>query len=112
MPETVTSLDKRYTGDAVDITYNIRRCIHAEQCIHRLASVFKKTARPWIDANGAATKEIISVVAQCPSGALHALPKDGTPPEAPPERNVILLWKDGPLEVHGNLTIIGADPDI
>ena len=45
-------------------------------------------------------------------GALHALPKDGTPPEASPERNVVVLWKDGPLQFRGNLAISGASKDI
>ena len=104
--------DKRYAGETVDIAYNPKRCIHAEQCVHRLASVFKKDARPWIDANGAPAKDIISVVSLCPSGALHAQPKNGAVPEEPAQRNAVLLWKDGPLQCVGNLEIRGANFDI
>src|SRR5207244_2410033 len=103
MPHIGKNLDKHYVGEAVDVTYNLKRCIHAEQCIHHLASVFKKDAHPWIDANGASTQEIMSVVSLCPSGALHAELKDGTPAEEPPKRNTILPWKDGPLQFTGKL---------
>src|SRR5947207_15244065 len=97
LPYTGKNMDKHYAGDAIDIIYNPRRCIHAEQCIHHLESVFKKNVRPWIDINGASTTEIMGVIALCPSGALHAIPKDGTPAEEPSKENVISLWKDGLL---------------
>jgi len=112
MPYAGKNMGKRYISDAVDITYNLRRCIHAEQCIHHLESVFKKNTRPWIDINGASTTEIMGVIALCPSGALHAIPKDGTASEEPSRENVISLWEDGPLQFEGKLEIIGANIDI
>jgi CDGSH-type Zn-finger protein/uncharacterized Fe-S cluster protein YjdI len=112
MPYTGKNMDRRYVGDAVDITYNIKRCIHAEQCIHHLETVFKKDARPWIDVKGASAQEVMNVVLLCPSGALHAEPKDGTPPEEVAKRNTISLWKDGPLQFAGRLEIRGANIDI
>src|SRR3979411_1873970 len=104
MAYTGKDMDKRYIGESADITYSLKRCIHAEQCINHLDSVFRKNARPWIDAKGAPAQEIMAFVGLCPSGALHAEPKAGTAPEATPERNQILLWKDGPLQLRGNLS--------
>jgi CDGSH-type Zn-finger protein/uncharacterized Fe-S cluster protein YjdI len=106
------NMDRHYVGDAVDITYNFKRCIHAEQCIHHLESVFKKDGHPWIDSKGASAREVMQVVSLCPSGALHATPKDGTPPEEPANRNTISLWKDGPLQFAGRLEIHGTNIDI
>ncbi len=112
MPYTGQNMDKRYPGENADIRYSIKRCIHAEECILRLVSVFNKDARPWIDANGASTQEIMNVVARCPSGALHVQPKDGTLPETPAERNVVVLWRNGPLQFRGHRVIRGAGVDI
>jgi CDGSH-type Zn-finger protein/uncharacterized Fe-S cluster protein YjdI len=100
--------DRRYQGEAVDITYNLKRCIHAESCIHNLSAVFDSKRRPWIDANGAAADEVTRVVATCPSGALHTERKDGGVGEAPPARNTIRLWQHGPVQFHGDLEIVGA----
>lgn len=35
--------DRRYSGSEVDITYNVKRCIHAEYCVHPLS----KELYPW-----------------------------------------------------------------
>lgn len=100
--------DRRYAGEAVDITYSLKRCIHAESCIRNLSTVFDPKRRPWIDANGAAADEVTRVVATCPSGALHVERKDGGAAEAPPAQNTIRLWQHGPLQFHGDLEIVGA----
>jgi CDGSH-type Zn-finger protein/uncharacterized Fe-S cluster protein YjdI len=100
--------DRRYRGDDIDITYSLKRCIHAEQCVSQLASVWDKNKRPWINANGAATDEIATVVHLCPSGALHYERKDGGAEEAVPAENRIILWHNGPLQVAGNITLNGA----
>lgn len=107
MVEQYTGKDRRYAGDDVDITYSLKRCIHAEFCVKRLSAVFDKNARPWINANGASPDEMTSVVELCPSGALHYDRKDGVQ-EAIPEKNVIKIRHNGPLEVRGDLAIEGA----
>jgi CDGSH-type Zn-finger protein/uncharacterized Fe-S cluster protein YjdI len=105
-------MDRRYTGDALDITYNIRRCIHAEECIDRLSAVFDRDSRPWIHTNGAPADQIAEVVMTCPSGALHVHRKDGGTPELAPQENTVLLWEDGPLQFHGALSITGEQVDV
>jgi CDGSH-type Zn-finger protein/uncharacterized Fe-S cluster protein YjdI len=100
--------DRRYAGDAVDITYNVKRCIHAEICVHRLSQVFDAQKRPWIDANGESADRVVAVVGQCPSGALHTIRKDEGAAEPTPSENTITLWQDGPLQVRGNISISAA----
>ncbi len=59
-----------FTNGEVIVTYEPHRCIHAEACAKGLAEVFKTSVIPWIDLDGASTKEIIKQVKKCPSGAL------------------------------------------
>jgi CDGSH-type Zn-finger protein/uncharacterized Fe-S cluster protein YjdI len=104
--------DRKYSGDAVDIRYSLKRCIHAKECVTRLSSVFDLEKRPWIDANGASGDEVAQVLQLCPSGALHYERKDEGAAEAIPEENRIILWHNGPMQVKGNLSIQGANVDI
>jgi len=101
--------DRPYTGTNVDITYNLRRCIHAEHCIHGLAQVFDKNARPWINADGASVEDVAATIQDCPSGALHYWRKDGGAAEAIPEKNTVNVWRDGPLQFTGDLRLDGSE---
>ncbi|MBX3066910.1 MAG: CDGSH iron-sulfur domain-containing protein [Anaerolineae bacterium] len=109
---TGKAADRRYRGTAVDVTYSLRRCIHAEQCIHHLREVFDNEKRPWIQPENSAADEIARTVMLCPSGALHYERKDGGTEEATPAINTITLWRNGPLEVRGDLDIVGATVDV
>ena len=100
--------DRRYIGTDVDITYSLKRCIHAEFCVKHLAQVFDKNKRPWIDPNGSSAEEIAAVQLLCPSGALHYERKDGGSPEPLPETNTIIVWKDGPLQFTADLSLNGT----
>lgn len=104
--------DRRYAGDDVDITYSLKRCIHAKECVNHLSSVFDVDKRPWINADGASAEKVATVIEMCPSGALHYERKDGGSDEAIPNTNRIILWHDGPLQVVGNLSIQGATVNI
>jgi CDGSH-type Zn-finger protein/uncharacterized Fe-S cluster protein YjdI len=95
---TGQEMDRRYPGAEGDITYNIRRCIHAEHCVHRLGQVFDPKRRPWIDPNAAPPEQIKPVIPVCPSGATEPIPAG----------NTITLWANGPLQLYGNLQIEGA----
>ena len=105
------AMDRRYSGQAVDITYSLKRCIHAEQCVRHLNEVFAKNRRPWVNADGAEAVEVERVVPLCPSGALHFESKDGTV-ESVPEENVIRLGSNGPLYIRGDLNIVGGTVDV
>lgn len=105
-------MDRRYSGDQIDITYSLKRCIHAEECVNNLPAVFDRYGRPWINPNGAAPDETAGVIRLCPTGALHFERRDGGPPEVPPPENTILAWKDGPLQLKGQLTVTGAQVDL
>ncbi|MDX1462165.1 MAG: (4Fe-4S)-binding protein [Marinirhabdus sp.] len=59
-----------YTNGEITVRYQPRKCIHAETCAKGLSDVFRTTVLPWIDLDGADTKEVIAQVKKCPSGAL------------------------------------------
>ncbi len=111
-PYTGHAQDRRYTGENADITYNLKRCIHAEQCIKRLPGVFDKDKRPWIQPADESGDVLLNLVEHCPSGALHVIRKDGGAEEVTPAINRVTLWPNGPLEISGDLTLTGAAVDI
>lgn len=108
---TGTEMDRHYSGEDGDIAYNLKRCIHAKRCVLHLSQVFDPGKRPWIDPNAANKDEIHRFMPNCPSGALHFIPKDGAT-EPIPEENTVRLWADGPVQFHGDLRIEGATVDI
>jgi CDGSH-type Zn-finger protein/uncharacterized Fe-S cluster protein YjdI len=101
--------DRRYEGRDIDVTYNLKRCIHAAECVRRVPAVFDTGKRPWIQPDQAASDEIAAVILRCPSGALHYERKDGGAPEPTPDENTIQPEADGPLYLHGDLEIVFPD---
>jgi CDGSH-type Zn-finger protein/uncharacterized Fe-S cluster protein YjdI len=100
--------DRRYKGTDVDITYSLKRCIHAAECVNHLRSVWDKDKRPWINPDGAPVAEVAAVIELCPSGALHYERKDGGAAETAPSENRIILWRNGPIQIEGDLALQGA----
>jgi uncharacterized Fe-S cluster protein YjdI len=61
---------KEYSNGEVTIVWQSALCQHSANCVRGLPGVFNGKASPWINAQGATTKEIIAQVQKCPSGAL------------------------------------------
>lgn len=87
------------------MTYNVRRCIHAAECVRGLPAVFDTAKRPWIQPVNASGDAVAEVVMRCPTGALHFERKDGGTAEPVPAANRIIVMADGPLHVRGDVTI-------
>ncbi len=100
---------KHYRSETIEVTFDGGRCIHAAECIRGLPAVFDTDQRPWIQPSAAAAEEIAAVIARCPSGALHAVPRDGGPAEVPDAANTICVQADGPYYMRGNLRVVTAD---
>lgn len=64
------SVKKEYTNGEVTIVWQNTLCIHSGNCVRGLPGVFNLKVKPWINAAGATTEEMINQVKQCPSGAL------------------------------------------
>ncbi|MFV1988578.1 MAG: CDGSH iron-sulfur domain-containing protein [Gemmatimonadota bacterium] len=105
------SRGRTYEGPEADITFNARKCIHAEECVHGLPNVFDAEKRPWIDAAGASADEIAAAVANCPTGALTMMRHDGGAEKRADDNVSVTVAPDGPVYVRGDMTVgvPGAD---
>lgn len=98
-----------YKGEAVSVTYDKHRCIHAAECVRGLPSVFDPKARPWIQPDGATADEVAEVVTRCPTGALRFVRHDGADGEAAADENVLTVAADGPVYARGRIVLQGAE---
>ncbi|MEL7461438.1 MAG: CDGSH iron-sulfur domain-containing protein [Pseudomonadota bacterium] len=104
-----TSKPRTYSGDAIEITFDMARCIHARNCFLKLPDVFDPARRPSVDPNAASADEISAMVRTCPSGALTYKRRDGVADEAPPKLNRVAVLENGPLALQGDLSIGGEN---
>jgi len=104
----MTSKIHRYTSEAIDVTFDAKRCIHAAECVRGLPTVFDRDRRPWAQPGNAGADDVAKVVTRCPTGALHFERNDGGEAEPIAGENIITLVEDGPLYVRGNVEIRAA----
>ena len=64
-----------FTNGEITVTYEPKKCIHAEKCCKGLSEVFRDSIIPWIDLDGAASDKIVNQIRKCPSGALSFVRK-------------------------------------
>ena len=96
---------REYSSDGITITYDVKRCIHAAECVHGSPQVFDPERKPWIDAGKGAPSEIVQTVLKCPTGALHFERHDGGESEVAPDRSSASIAANGPLYLEGDLTL-------
>lgn len=98
-----------YSGDQIEVSYDVNRCIHARECVRGLPEVFDPDKRPWIDPDNADVDDLTGVIMTCPTGALQFDRRDGGPEESVPDTNGITVWPDGPLYLRGDIEIVTPD---
>lgn len=69
---TGTEVEKThsYTNGEVTVEWRPELCKHAARCATQLPQVFNPAAKPWVNMDGATSKEITEQVNRCPTGAL------------------------------------------
>ena len=67
---------KKYSGDKVDVYFNIDKCEHAGKCVHGNSEVFSVLRKPWILPDESTSEDLIRIIEKCPSGALKYRLKD------------------------------------
>lgn len=97
--------EKSYSSDSIEVRYDVKRCIHAAECVRGLPAVFDTAKRPWIQPDQAEADAIAEVIERCPTGALHYTRKDAGPAEAPDATNTLRVEPDGPVYARGDITI-------
>ena len=91
---------KEYSNGEVTVVWKPDLCIHSANCVRGLPAVFDTRKKPWINAAGASTEEIINQVKKCPSGALTTqMNKEQGGPSS--DKVKITLAKNGPILVNG-----------
>lgn len=98
---------KKYSGESIEISFDMKRCIHARNCFLKLPQVFDPSRRPWVDPDAASEEEIAAMIRTCPSGALTYRKLNGAAEEAAPGINRVSVLENGPNAFHGNLVVAG-----
>ncbi|CAL1518389.1 (4Fe-4S)-binding protein [Chitinophaga sp. MM2321] len=80
-------ITKKYTNGEVTIVWQPVMCIHSEMCFHGLPEVFNPNEKPWINATGSTTKQIVDQVNKCPSGALSYFMNSEKPADNPEQKD-------------------------
>lgn len=96
-----------YATDAITVTFDPTRCIHAAECIRTAPAVFDSRRLRWIKPELGDPELIVTAVHRCPTGALsYALP-NGKPEEA--DASSIRPARDGPLYLRGDIRVETED---
>jgi uncharacterized Fe-S cluster protein YjdI len=101
-----------YEGDAVTVTFDPGLCIHSENCVRGLPSVFDPSRKRWIRPDAAGADEVVAAVARCPTGALRARRAGQGSPAVSSTEVVVTVSSDGPLLLRGPLRIENAAGEI
>ena len=103
---------RKYRGRAIDVSYDVRRCIHASECVRGLPQTFNRQHVPWIEPDKSPPADVAEVIMRCPSGALRFERKDAGLPEPIPATNTLTLVPDGPLYVRGEIKVISPQGEM
>jgi CDGSH-type Zn-finger protein/uncharacterized Fe-S cluster protein YjdI len=98
-----------YQGSQADVHWDERLCIHVGECGRAPNDLFVGGRKPWCQPDRVNVDEIVDVVERCPSGALTYTRKDGGASETAQPENIVTVVYNGPLFVHGDLRIDGAE---
>lgn len=96
---------RSYESDDIVVEYDLKRCIHAAECVRGLPEVFDPDRTPWVDPDRAEADAIAPVIERCPTGALQYARKDGGDDERPDDRNVARVDPHGPVFVRGRIRV-------
>jgi CDGSH-type Zn-finger protein/uncharacterized Fe-S cluster protein YjdI len=96
---------KLYESDDITVSYDLKRCIHAGECVRGLPEVFDVNKKPWIQPDRARAEAIADVIEKCPTGALHYEMIKSERTEKPTSRNRIKLNADGPVYFFGDIEV-------
>jgi CDGSH-type Zn-finger protein/uncharacterized Fe-S cluster protein YjdI len=101
-----------YEGEDITVRYDVKRCIHAAECVKGLPRVFDPDRKPWVTPDGAAADDLAEVISRCPTGALHFQRKDGGSAEVATDANTVDIARDGPLYLRGDIHLAGSEGEL
>jgi uncharacterized Fe-S cluster protein YjdI len=108
-PEQERGPSRTYVGDAIEVLWEPRLCIHVRNCVSRLPQVFDPEVRPWVVVDAADADAVAAAIESCPTGALHYRRLDGGRQEQQPAETTVEPRPNGPLFVRGAVRIVDGD---
>ena len=102
-------MKKEYQKDDLTIVWKSDLCIHSAECIKRLPRVYNPNGRPWIKPENASVEDLKTQINACPSGALSYYMKNEEKAAMENTKAKIEVAINGPLLVHGDVTVKGKD---
>ena len=102
----------RYPGVDVTVSYDLKRCIHAAECVKGAPEVFNPDKKPWVDADQASADKVVEVIKKCPTGALTFTRHDGGAEEEAEASNSVHVDANGPLYLRGNITLKSSEGEV
>ena len=94
-----------YENEEINVSYDVKRCIHAAECVKGLPNVFDPDKKPWINPDNASAQDIAKTIEKCPTGALHYTLKKSDRSEKPSSKNRVKLTANGPVYFFGDLEV-------
>jgi CDGSH-type Zn-finger protein/uncharacterized Fe-S cluster protein YjdI len=95
-------------GQALDLSFDTRRCIHARFCVTGAPKVFLANVQgPWIFPDAMPVARVVEIAHACPSGAIHYRRTDGGPEEPLPPVNLVSVREAGPYAVRAPIVLQG-----
>ncbi|MQA97982.1 MAG: hypothetical protein GEV11_26470 [Streptosporangiales bacterium] len=110
-PERPRRKVKEYPGEAVTVTFEPGRCLHAAECVRGLPAVFDTKRRPWVEPDAAPAGETAEVIRRCPSCALQYAPtgavseRPAPAAESPDRPTVAARRAGGGIVIRGDLRV-------
>jgi len=98
-----------YKGQHATVRYELKRCIHAAECVKGAPDVFDPKRKPWVAPDEAPQAKLLAVIDRCPTGALSAVDGAGGSLLPTPSENTVQIEADGPLAVRGDVTVKRMD---
>ncbi len=103
---------KLFAGSEIDVHWDGRLCMHAEECVRASGELFVVGRRPWAEPDKVQPDEVVETCLRCPTGALTFTRKEGGEEEVPAAINTIVVANDGPLYLTGQLQIDGIEENM
>lgn len=95
-------------GAKITIIFDGKKCIHSRQCVTGAPHTFLANVEgPWIRPDDTPVEALVAVAHRCPSGAIRYERHDGGPQESAPAVNLATLRENGPIALHGALSLYG-----
>jgi CDGSH-type Zn-finger protein/uncharacterized Fe-S cluster protein YjdI len=97
-------------GQALALSFETRRCIHARFCVTGAPGVFLANVQgPWLHPDRMDVERLVAVAHECPSGAIRYKRKDDRPDEPAPLVNLLSVREAGPYAVRAPIRLEGIE---